>query len=171
MRTFVAFPVPTEPLQSLLEKIPLADRRPPSEYHCTLKFLGEVREAAVPRLGECLRHVSFSPFTLSYDSLGAFPTKTSPEIIWVGLRPKRPVIDLHRRIDDVFDTVFPREDRFTPHVTILRVSPQRGDLYRTLSRCLVLDTSFTIDRFYLYKSERRGNRYHYTRLAEFSASS
>jgi 2'-5' RNA ligase len=94
MRAFIAVELPEEirqeaaALQSDLRGAG-ADVKwvEPANLHLTLKFLGEIEEAQVTPLTEALRSITHhhSPFTVSLEGIGAFPSTTRPRGIWVGI--------------------------------------------------------------------------------------
>lgn len=102
----------------------------PEQLHLTLKFLGEVAEAALPllqdALGRCLAEVA--AFSLALSGLGTFPPKGTPRVIWVGVSEGGPEVgELNARIEEALHPLgFPREDRpFHPHLTLGRVKGTR----------------------------------------------
>ena len=54
--------------------------------HITLRFLGDIDEAAVPGLAENIRSTTggFGKFRLSLSGIGGFPNLRRPRVIWVG---------------------------------------------------------------------------------------
>src|SRR5262249_54292443 len=60
---------------------------PAANLHVTLKFLGWTREEALEAIRDRVaKEVSgYGPFEVRAKGLGAFPTPTSPRVVWIGL--------------------------------------------------------------------------------------
>lgn len=112
--------------------IPVRDRGAPVSWtrpenlHLTMKFLGDVSEGRVEELGGLMTEAAadLSPFDLILEGAGAFPSMSSPRILWVGVRePLDPVRKLHQNMENVLSEAgFSPEGRpFHPHVTVGRV--------------------------------------------------
>ncbi len=102
--------------------------------HLTLRFFGEIAPEEVARRIEALAPAlhPVAPFDLTPGSVGAFPSRERPRIVWLGLgRGEGEVRDLVVRIDAALDAIGvpPAREPFVPHVTLLRVRSPR-DLAR-----------------------------------------
>ena len=93
--------------------------------HFTVKFLGEVDEAAVAPLSDGLgtaaaRH---GPFAVTLAAAGAFPNFARPRVVWIGVRDQRPLSALAEDVEQACALLgFEREARaFTAHLTLGRV--------------------------------------------------
>lgn len=93
--------------------------------HVTLRFLGEVNDADVPRLASALESpLATGPFEMVLGGGGCFPPTGPPRVVWVGVTggvedARKAYAELDRRVSD-FDVE--RETRaYTPHVTLGRV--------------------------------------------------
>jgi 2'-5' RNA ligase len=92
----------------------------PALVHVTLKFLGGVEETRLDEVIAALGRVHAEPFTARFRSIGGFPGDRNPRVIWIGAEGD--FATLYQQVEDVMaDIGFPREGRFTPHVTIGRV--------------------------------------------------
>lgn len=94
--------------------------------HITLKFLGNVPAFRIPELGEALKRAALraGPFTLSFDSIGAFPSQERPRVVWVGQTlESQPLMLLQQEVEkELAAAAFPPEARrFTSHITLGRV--------------------------------------------------
>ena len=87
MRLFFAVPLSPsvrEVVTGAVRSFPVTDPPwrwiAPSNYHLTLKFLGEVDERLVPPLHDAARRAASSvdPFRLSYGWFGGFPKLSRP---------------------------------------------------------------------------------------------
>ncbi|HSJ14977.1 MAG TPA: RNA 2',3'-cyclic phosphodiesterase [Longimicrobiales bacterium] len=131
MRGFVAVNLP-EPLRLEMAAAlaPLVQSSLPvrwleaSAYHLTLKFLGEVADAALPAVVDALTRVAarHAPFTLSLAGAGAFPSRGRPAIFWIGVAAHDRLAALQHSVEQgIAPLGFPAEPRrFHPHITVGR---------------------------------------------------
>lgn len=134
LRLFVALPVPAdaaERLASLRAELPGARWLARENYHLTLRFLGDVDEAAVPVLTEALARVTMRPLRVELDAVGVFPSLRRPRVFVArgaaGLALER----LQARVERaVVEAGFEPDARpFRPHVTLARLRrPDRAAL-------------------------------------------
>lgn len=99
--------------------------------HITLKFLGNVSVGQLESVYQMVSEATstFNQFTLSLNTLGAFPNLTSPKVVWVGVdKGKKECIELAKQIDNnLLRLGFPVEQKeFVPHLTLGRVKSARG---------------------------------------------
>ncbi|HUG41398.1 MAG TPA: RNA 2',3'-cyclic phosphodiesterase [Longimicrobiales bacterium] len=94
------------------------------QLHLTLKFLGEVRPESVGRVKEAVARVAekTSPFTLTMEGAGAFPTLRRPRVIWLGAEASPELRCLKHDLEwELAPLGFEREVRaFHAHVTLGR---------------------------------------------------
>lgn len=137
MRTFIAIdldPPLRRPLLKLLGDLPrLRDVRWVTEHqlHVTLKFLGEVPDATIPKIcaaaAEAARQVE--PFPLRIAGLGCFPTPRNPRVLWAGVDdPGGGCGRWVRLADPLFEELNykPETRAYTPHLTLGRSSSTTG---------------------------------------------
>ncbi|MDD5556739.1 MAG: RNA 2',3'-cyclic phosphodiesterase [bacterium] len=103
----------------------------PSLIHLTLRFLGNVREADIPRITEIMGLVAVDnrPFTVKLKGVGAFPSVRSPRVIWIGVTEGtgalvRMAEHLAVLLEDM--EIHTEERRYTPHLTLGRVRERGG---------------------------------------------
>ena len=93
--------------------------------HVTLKFLGDVDEALVPRIGEAMEASchGIKPFTVEVIGSGTFPPKGGARVIWVGLKGAEPLEAIAERLERSLEPLgFAPEGRgFKAHLTLARV--------------------------------------------------
>ncbi len=103
---------------------------PPANIHLTLKFLGVTREEVVEGIAAALRRgvAARAPFELVARGLGAFPSPTSPRVLWAGIDEQPALAALQQDVERwMQDLGFPAEERaFHPHLTLGRVSTGGG---------------------------------------------
>jgi RNA 2',3'-cyclic 3'-phosphodiesterase len=132
MRLFVAVPIPhpaREQILSLLGR--LRESGWPVRWvhdeglHMTLKFFGEVAPERLDVIQEALRFAAADAGALSLrlGVLGAFPSRSRPRILWVGVEAPASLELLQDRIERGCEAIgFPPEGApFQPHVTLGRV--------------------------------------------------
>jgi RNA 2',3'-cyclic 3'-phosphodiesterase len=132
MRVFAALPLPREALHALAPVTAALYARLPGlrpvragGLHVTLHFFGEVDEGGVRRLAGLWHDPGLRgpALAVSFGSLGRFPERGSPRVIWIGIgRGASAVCDFQRALElRIADLGF-REDPkgFSPHVTLAR---------------------------------------------------
>ena len=100
MRLFIAIEVPEDVkgyLSAVQEKISndVANKIRPvnkNQIHLTLKFLGEVQQDKAEKIKNELKKIAFSPFSVCLDKIGVFPSESYIRVVWVGLKPEKPVL-------------------------------------------------------------------------------
>lgn len=101
---------------------------PPDRYHVTLRFMGDVDDASLPRLVRAAEALaSEPPFRARVAGNGTFPRRGVPRVHWVGLKAD-PLVRLRDLLDrELASEGFAAERRaFRPHLTIGRT--KRGRL-------------------------------------------
>jgi 2'-5' RNA ligase len=103
----------------------------PGNIHLTLKFLGEIGERGVERVGRALEGAaaSHAPFTARVGGFGVFPPKGPPRVLWAGMTEGgEALVSLQASVERALAALgFPREGRpFRPHLTLGRVRSPRN---------------------------------------------
>ncbi|HEV57919.1 MAG TPA: RNA 2',3'-cyclic phosphodiesterase [Phycisphaerales bacterium] len=100
----------------------------PSLIHLTLKFLGEVRDAALPDVCGAIEGVArhHGPFSLEVAGLGTFGSPA--RIVWVGTEPRPELVRLQADVEQgLAELGFAAENRpFAGHLTLCRIRSRRG---------------------------------------------
>lgn len=132
MRLFVAVPV-AEPARHQILKLlgQLRGAAWPVRWvhdeglHMTLKFFGEVGAERLDVIAEALRFAAADAGSLSLQlgDLGAFPSRSRPRVLWVGVNAPPALELLQDRIERGCEAIgFPPEGTpFQPHITLGRV--------------------------------------------------
>ena len=137
IRTFIALPTQSNAQQAIAEiqtklKATQADVKWESQdkFHITLVFLGNVEQSKLELLSTALEKSvqQFPSFTITYESIGAFPNIHNPRVVWIGIKTNQTVLDLQAIAERVCaEFGFPKEDRvFHPHITLGRVKETRN---------------------------------------------
>jgi 2'-5' RNA ligase len=123
MRTFIAIEIPEEYKEKIKELqkefSQLGNITLTKEYHCTIKFLGEITEKQAEDVKEKLRKIKMKKFETSLEGLGAFPDENYIRVVWIGLKGR--VSELQAKIDSELQEMFPKDNRFEAHITLGRV--------------------------------------------------
>ena len=130
IRAFVAVDLEPQTVQKIAETIarlrprmPVIRWLPPTNFHLTLKFLGDIEEAKVAPIAAALERelYPFSCFTINAKGLGVFPDLKRPRILWVGLVGGELNALASTAEKALVPFGFAAERRsFTPHLTIGR---------------------------------------------------
>jgi 2'-5' RNA ligase len=140
VRAFVALELPDEireRLKGAQEKLSSCSARltlvEPALIHITLKFLGEVAEKDLPRLGDALRSVFFPPFPVNVGAVTVNNPKR-PHTVWCSVSDGGKGKELFRQVEKVLVPLgFEPETRgFTPHATLARVKVPDPSLFTVL---------------------------------------
>lgn len=157
-RCFIALDLPRESINELkgIQKM-IKDNftftgkfTEPENLHLTLKFLGEIDNEKIEEARKKLSKLKFDQFEAKLGKLGVF-SKKNPKILWVELKGAD---SLQNEIDYVLNGLFKKERRFMGHITIARIKyiKEKKELLEYLAS-LKLKSHFTIDKFFLKKSE------------------
>jgi 2'-5' RNA ligase len=159
-RLFVAIDLPDSSKQLLaaldprLRGIRLTE---PDQMHLTLSFFGNVTPEAEEQLRQRLSAIEWKSFFLPISGIGAFPTKGTPNVLWVGVGAGHPhLFQLHKRVQEAAlgAGIEPDLRSFHPHITIARcrdVSPEM--LKPFLREHAEFDASMIhVEECYLYSS-------------------
>lgn len=132
---------------------------PVDKFHATIKFLGDVQDQMLPTVMQIIKQVvaRFSPFDVVYRSLGAFPNKRRPRVIWIGCENSSgELLGLKEDLDTTLKPLgFPVEERtFHPHITLGRVHGERGvkDLLSKVESLTFEPHSARVERILFMKS-------------------
>lgn len=137
MRTFIAVEMPEEIKQNVGQYIGsirgiFKDVKwiPSYNLHFTIKFLGEVKKSELANLMDCISMTAseFTPFSMSLNCLGFFPSEKKPRVIWIGADGGADhLLEVFQTLENCLEKVgYDREARtFSPHLTIGRVRKER----------------------------------------------
>jgi 2'-5' RNA ligase len=130
----------------------------PEQMHLTLGFFGNVTEDVDLRLREKISVIHFGAFFLPIASIGTFPSKGPPKIIWIGVGNGHPhLFQIHKRVQEAALSAGLEPDLrgWHPHITLARcrdVPPQV--LRKFLKSNADLDLGMIrVEAFHLYSSK------------------
>ena len=141
MRAFVAIEVSDQTVLNSIKKVQseLNIKAKPVELHnmhFTVQFLGEVSEEMLGKISDALNSLEFSPFSISFASIGVFPKPSFPRVIWIGTNDG--VNELEKLAEMIRSKLshlgFSPDKKFKPHVTIFRVKNKIEDISDKLEK-------------------------------------
>ena len=103
----------------------------PKNIHLTLKFLGNIRDEDIPRAAKIVDDSlkGLSPFEIEVKGLGAFPSVSSPRIIWAGCEESGANLEkIHKTLDEKLASLGVKMEtrKFHSHVTLGRARSKRN---------------------------------------------
>ena len=130
----------------------------PPQMHLTLAFFGDVPQEVDLALREKLIGIEFGAFFLPVTSVGTFPAKGAPKIIWIGVGNAHPhLFQIHKRVHEaaLAAGLQPELRPWHPHITIARCREVSG---QSLRKFLQPNKDFDagmirVDAFHLYSSK------------------
>lgn len=175
-RLFIAIDLPgtvRHALAHVLADAPHGVRPVPcGQLHLTLHFLGDVEDEPRERVIASLRQLRQGPFTIAIHGSGVFPGRGRPTVLWAGVAPSAPLIDLHAAIARTLETCGRSIEQrdYVPHVSLARLTggvPRMwlADVLRRVRDVAQLDVP--VDQFHLYASLRRDGITEHVPLATF----
>jgi len=127
----------------------------PSDFHITLRFIGDIPEDVADDVDAALAEIPFKPFELELEGVGAFGG-AKPHAVWAGVRMTEPLRLLQQRHESAIRRVgLPPETRnYTPHVTLARLRGREADeVYRFIeTNNLFASPRFEVTRSILFSS-------------------
>lgn len=146
--------------------------QPVANMHLTLHFFGEVSPEVVPELAGRLSDAShvIAPFSLRLGSLGAFPARGQPRVLWLGVEDLQQSLHALERTmrTAIADLGLLRESRpYSPHITLAR-DPRIDMPVRDLAAEVSAEpVTWRVEEAALYQSILRPQGAQYTVLHRF----
>lgn len=130
IRAFIAVEIDPRTIQQISAVV--ADLKPripgvrwisSTNFHFTLKFLGNLEETRVVPITQALELAlrPFPRFTINAKSLGVFPELKRPRVLWIGLEGKE-LSELASKVEKALEPlgIEPEKREFRPHLTVGR---------------------------------------------------
>ncbi len=141
----------------------------PDTIHLTLAFLGEVPEAALPRLCALAAELEAPPFELVIDRLGFWPHN---HLLWAGCSTtpaplEDMVLALQKNLIAAGFTPDRADRPFTPHLTLLRKVPLISQPGSAEPLPEISPLSWHCSRWVLVRSYSNAEGASYQAIAEF----
>jgi 2'-5' RNA ligase len=136
VRAFLSIDVDNEPLLSRITHIQTKLDREAAKLklvekeniHFTLRFFGDIPMSQIDVIQDALKGISFGPFTIQLEGVGAFPNVKRPRVVWIGVTQNADKMRMLKiDIDGALATLGYSIDRkFSTHATIARVRAIRN---------------------------------------------
>lgn len=148
---------------------------PARHVHITLGFLGKVEPENAGWIAEALSNVKFFPFGVRPTHLGVFGGRKHPRVIWLGLEPCDPLVELHCKIKEALEEVYPSafsKGRFEPHITLTRVKQTYSSktLMAAIDTATIPQLQLKVEGFSLMQSTLHSEGATYTELGYYPAT-
>jgi len=179
IRTFVAIPLPdawaayaSGAAAALADRVKGVSWVRQETLHLTIRFLGDLGESGVARVGEAVARAAESVRTpvASLGAVGAFPSLERPRVVWIGIAEGREALRaVGAAVNAAIDRAgFDRADKpFRPHVTLGRVRPGASGLEAIRAAALPAPPGpAALDRIVVMKSDLHPSGARYTALRE-----
>jgi 2'-5' RNA ligase len=148
----------------------------PGNIHLTLKFLGNIDEKKMEKVGRTLkaRVNQFTPLLLSAKGFGVFPGIRRPRIIWVGLGGQvSSLVALQKMVVKDLETIGYQGEKtpFKAHLTLGRVKGAIDALRLQDAIQTFADFEseiFLADEVFLFKSDLKPGGPVYSKLSAFA---
>ena len=172
MRLFVAIKVPPSIHPSISRAAAHLHERmgvrilPSTDWHLTLRFIGEVNEETAGKIAEALGGVRFSPFGMHLFGAGAYPNTDFPRAIFIGGESE----GAEKLAGDIESALSPfplQKEKFSVHMTLAR-SKGAGDIDDFLKNTGEVG-QFEAASFFLMKSTLLPQGASYEVLREYRA--
>ncbi|RLG52933.1 MAG: RNA 2',3'-cyclic phosphodiesterase [Thermoproteota archaeon] len=103
--------------------------------HITLLFLGEIHELAVDEAKRTLMEMEFEPFEMELRGVGAFPSVSSPRVVWIDVVSGREeLIEINKYLISKLRKYVRDKREFIPHLTVCRVKRKTVKLSELCNR-------------------------------------
>jgi RNA 2',3'-cyclic 3'-phosphodiesterase len=127
----------------------------PSDYHITLRFIGDISDRQANDIDDLLCDVARSPIAITLTGLDSFGGD-KPHSLFASVEPAKPLIELQAELERIIRSCGhePDKRRFQPHVTLARLrntSPLDTADYLAM-RGYFPSQGFVADRFVLYSA-------------------
>jgi len=158
-------------LAALVEGVEIPGRRVrPSNWHVTLRFIGEMDQPAIDLLIHSLDETDLgSRFRVRWGGLGAFPRPSKATVAWLGVAEGASQLSaLAGRVESAVNAtgVAPEDRPFRPHLTLSRIRPHADvrDLVDSVSSTQIV---MPVDRVLLMSSHLDEGRTRYEQVESF----
>ena len=168
MRAFIAVEVESEKLKEIQKQFEITGVKLTNHFHITLKFFKEISDEAIEEVKRRLNDVKFDSFDLEINGLGTYPGGNYVRVIWVSVKSAE-IYELQKEIDNKLADLFPRDTKFSSHITLGRVKfvTDKQLLLDRIKSTRVEPDKFKVKEFKLVKSVLEEEGPVYEDLAKF----
>lgn len=128
-----------------------------SQLHITLKFLGFIDGNKLKEVKMRLSKIKHNKFILDLNDLGVFPNINYARVLWIGVNEEKLVLELQKLIDGELLDLFPKEEKFSAHITLgrIKVIKDKDKFKNALNKIKIEKKSFEVNEFALMESVLR----------------
>jgi RNA 2',3'-cyclic 3'-phosphodiesterase len=157
-RLFTALEIPddaADAIAALRGGLPGARWTDPSDYHLTLRFIGDIDDRLARDIEDELADAGRGAINVVLNTINSFGGH-DPHTLYLGATPSRPLSDLAAAHESLLRRLGlkPEKRKFTPHVTLARM--RHGSVLDIAdyiaSRGLIRPIHFKANRFVLYSA-------------------
>lgn len=157
-RLFIGLEMPgdvTLRLSCLRGGLPGARWVDPSDYHLTLRFIGDIDRRTAREIEDELSDIDSGPIDVRLTGLGVFGGD-KPHTLYAGIAPNKALNELQGESERALRRVGlpPEQRKFVPHVTLARLRSSSildlADYLQAFGH--VPHQGFTVDRFALFSA-------------------
>ena len=174
VRLFVALEIPDElraRLGALAAGVDGARWVAAENLHVTLRFIGEIDDAAARDIAMDLSAIRAPMFDLTLVGAGHFESGRRVRQLWVGVERNSALVALRDKVESVLVRagLAPEGRRFQPHVTLARLNGASPETVRRwlAANSLFRAVPFSVESFVLFSSFLGKNGSIYRAEAEF----
>jgi 2'-5' RNA ligase len=139
MRLFTALDLPNAVRERFadLQAPEVLDARwtAPSQFHVTLRFIGDVPPDRASRYEQALNQISAPAAHCEPYGLDVLPSRRNPSVLIVGLDRTDTLLSVYRAVSDALENegLDPENRTYRPHVTLARLNdPSAEDVHDVL---------------------------------------
>lgn len=127
---------------------------PKSQLHITLKFLGSIDGNKLKEVKIELSKIKYNKFILNLNDFGVFPSINYARVLWIGVNEEKLVLELQKSIDGELLDLFPKEEKFSAHITLgrIKVIKDKDKFKNALNKIKTEKKSFEVNEFTLMES-------------------
>ena len=174
IRLFVSVELPEnikDEIDRIRNDVPGARWIDRDQLHLTIRFIGEVEEPSFRLIEEALAGVVSESFVVSLSSVGHFPLRGRPTVLWAGVEAEEGLFALRHRIEHALVRAGISNDKrkFHPHVTLARLRGTRVPVVGSFiaQHGLFRSERFRVEAFHLFSSRLSPKRALHTREASY----
>ncbi len=147
----------------------------PTNFHLTLKFIGETHENKIPYIIDIIKNTidSYGKIKLDINKIGIFGSSYKPRIIWFGIAENKKIDNLANDMINNLDAAgFVKDTQnFVPHFTIGRITniiDKKTFNHSIEKQRSVIFQKTEVKNIVLYESILSGKKTRYNEIYRFS---
>lgn len=177
MRLFIGIYLPQEVKEELYNLQKKFDRKnskinwvAKNKLHLTLKFLGDIDENNVEEITKRLNKIKIDTISDELRDISYFENYGKIDVLYVKLKNNKGITDLQRKIDQELLDLFPKYQKFNPHLTIGRVKmiKKKEKFIDEIKNVKIKPLKLEVDGFSLIVSKPNNGTHKYITLKEFN---